>query len=91
MSKPFHTPKEPCPICGSKLLTVADDGQRTASSVAVVCTECGCKGFEHCNRPLAILCWDSGASQMREIAADARTLGWTGPLPEPVFHPMSQI
>lgn len=86
MGKPFYKPTEPCPICDSTLLTVSDDGHGT---VAVVCTECGCKGFEHCNRPLAILCWDSGASQMRRIIADAKTLGWTGPLPEPVFHPMS--
>jgi ssDNA-binding Zn-finger/Zn-ribbon topoisomerase 1 len=87
MSNPWQTPKEPCPVCGSKLLAVTGE----PGDMAVICTECGCKGFEHVNRPLAILCWDSGASQMRRIMDDAKTLGWTGPLPEPVFHPMSKI
>lgn len=82
----FQRPKEPCPCCGSKLLTVSDDGQRTASSVAVICTECGCKGFEHCNRPLAICLWDSGAAQVHQMRLDAATIGWTGPLPDPFFH-----
>ena len=85
--RPIKKPQEPCPCCGSKLLIVHDDGMRSGDSWSVICKDCGCKGYEHCTKPLAILCWESGASQMREIVETANTLGWTGPLPEPSFDP----
>lgn len=86
---PITDPKERCPCCSSDQLIISDDGSRSASQWSVVCRDCGCKGYEHCTRPLAILCWDGTAREMREIAALAKTLGWTWALPEPSIWPMS--
>lgn len=85
-------PIEPCPICDSRLLVIHDGrDEHGPGHWHVFCRECGCAGFEHVNRQMAVLCWDSGAAAIREQDEIARTIGWTWPLPpsaQSPFHPM---